>query len=53
VVIRSTGRFSHPAPYIQRLASQHGFAVLVQQDVPIRQERNQPIPGTLYLLGRA
>lgn len=51
VMIRSTGRFAHPAPYIQRLASQNGFAILVQQDVPIRQERNQPIPGTLYLMG--
>lgn len=52
LMIRSTGRFSHPAPYIHRLASQHGFDVLVQRDMPIRQERNEPIPGTLYLLAR-
>jgi len=50
--LRPSGRFAHPAPYIARLADQSGFSVSVQQGHPIRQERNQPIAGTLYLLTR-
>lgn len=53
VTLRSSGRFSHPPAYIAALATQHGFDILVQRDTPLRQERNQPIPGTLYLLSHA
>lgn len=53
VVLRSSGRFSHSHAYIDGLASKHGFAIIAQRDTPIRQERSQPIPGTLYLLSRA
>ncbi|WP_193335092.1 methyltransferase domain-containing protein [Devosia beringensis] len=51
-VLRSSGRFAHPAAYIARLADQFGFTLDVTQSRPIRQERDQPIPGALYLLTR-
>lgn len=50
VLLRSTARFSHPASYIHALAEKYGFTILTQRDTPLRQERNEPIPGTLYLL---
>ncbi|MGV8831856.1 MAG: methyltransferase domain-containing protein [Devosia sp.] len=50
--LRSSGRFAHPAPYIARLANQFGFSLSAEQAHPIRQERDQPIAGTLYLLAR-
>lgn len=49
-VLRASGRFGHSPSYIARLARQHGFTVASAQDHPIRQERDQPIPGMLYLL---
>lgn len=52
VTISSSGRFAHPATYIERLAQTHSCTIVVQQDIPVRQERNQPIPGQLYLLQR-
>ena len=50
VTLRSTGRFSHSSSYIQALAEAHGFTTLVVRDVTLRQEHNQPIAGTLYLM---
>jgi predicted TPR repeat methyltransferase len=50
VTLRSTGRFSHSPFYIQGLAEAHGFTILVARDVTLRQEHNQPIAGTLYLM---
>lgn len=52
-VLRSSGRYAHPMPYVQRLAVKHGFVLLEQQEHPIRLERDRPIAGMLYLLGRA
>jgi len=52
-VLRSSGRFAHPAAYIARLAEQFGFTLDVTQSHPIRQERDQSIPGALYLLTRS
>lgn len=52
VTLRSSGRFAHSSSYIRGLAETHGFAALIERNAAIRQERNQPIPGTLYLLTR-
>lgn len=52
VTLGSSGRFSHSSSYIRNLAATHGFAVLIERNAVIRQERNQPILGTLYLLAR-
>tara|TARA_R110002020_G_scaffold2200_16_gene10234 strand:- start:180 stop:1067 length:888 start_codon:yes stop_codon:yes gene_type:complete len=51
-ILRASGRFAHPPAYIARLARQHGLALMLEQHHPIRQEREQPIPGLLYLLAR-
>jgi predicted TPR repeat methyltransferase len=50
IAVRSSGRFAHAVDYIGTLADQHGFRLLERQDMPIRHERNEPIPGALYLL---
>ena len=52
-VLRSSGRFAHPAAYIALLADQFGFTLSETRSHPIRQERDQPIPGALYLLTRS
>lgn len=52
VVVRSSGRFAHPNPYIASLAAENRFAIVEQRDIQVRRERNLPIAGTLYLLAR-
>lgn len=52
MTVRSSGRFSHSAAYIARLAADHGFSIAHHRDIVIRQERNEPIAGALYLLAR-
>ena len=52
VTLRSSGRFAHASAYIHGLAAAYGFTVLIERNATIRQERNRPIPGTLYLLVR-
>lgn len=53
VQIRSSGRFAHPEAYLKSLADQHGFTIVTHEPATIRQERNQPIPGQVYLLAPA
>lgn len=53
IEIRSSGRFAHSASYIGTLADKNGLTILAQQDHDIRMELERPIPGQLYLLGRA
>lgn len=52
VAIRSSGRFTHSPNYIRALASANGLTVLVEEQHPIRLEREVPIPGQLFLLRR-
>lgn len=53
ITLRANGRFAHSPAYVARLMDERGFAVLEKLDLPIRQERNRPVPGSLYLLKRA
>ncbi|MBS3847678.1 methyltransferase domain-containing protein [Devosia sp. BSSL-BM10] len=53
IVLRSSGRFAHPQRYVERQADNHGFAIRERLSHPIRQERDRPIPGMLYLMTRA
>ncbi|WEK05329.1 MAG: methyltransferase [Candidatus Devosia phytovorans] len=50
--LRTSGRFAHSPQYIAYLAEAHGFLLLEQQQMTLREERNQPVLGTLYLLRR-
>jgi predicted TPR repeat methyltransferase len=52
VAIRSSGRFAHSPDYIRTLAESHGFVQRVVEEAAIRSERNTPIPGWLFVLGR-
>ncbi|GMF13764.1 unnamed protein product [Phytophthora lilii] len=48
-----SGRFQHSHEYITSLASRSGFTVAENQDVSVRKESGEPIPGRIYLLQRA
>ncbi|ETL30429.1 hypothetical protein L914_16523 [Phytophthora nicotianae] len=48
-----SGRFQHSHEYITSLASRWGFIVAVQQDVSVRKESGEPIPGRIYLIQQA
>ena len=50
--LRSSGRFAHPGAYIDQLAALFGFAIAARHPQPIRNERDNPIPGMLYRLKR-
>lgn len=50
ITLRTSGRYAHSASYIARLATQLGFRTVQQQNMTLRQERNRPVLGTLYLL---
>ena len=50
IVLRSSGRFAHPAHHIETLARRFGFAIIERHGFAVRHERNQPIAGTLYVL---
>ncbi|WP_052726194.1 methyltransferase domain-containing protein [Devosia epidermidihirudinis] len=53
LTVRSSGRYAHSVSYITQMAEQHGLEIVERQPVTIRQERDQPIPGSLYLTRRA
>jgi predicted TPR repeat methyltransferase len=44
-----SGRYAHAAPYLRRLAEQHGFTVVHFSATDIRLERGAPIAGWLAL----
>jgi predicted TPR repeat methyltransferase len=46
--LQDSGRYAQSAAYIERLATQHGFTVLLRADQPIR----KPIVGLLYIVHR-
>ena len=52
VMLRSSGRFAHSSAYIHGLAATYAFSVVTERPTILRQERNEPIQGTLYLLQR-
>ena len=43
-----SGRYAQSAPYIRRLAAEHGFTVAIERAQPIR----KPLVGLLYVLAR-
>lgn len=49
LAIRSSGRYAHSPAYIDAVAAQHGLQIVERKPVTIRQERDMPIPGSLYL----
>lgn len=49
-LLRQTGRYAHSPGYIQRLADSHGFEKLEHSHVTIRQEQEEPVAGSEFLL---
>ncbi|CEG46781.1 cellulose synthase subunit [Plasmopara halstedii] len=51
--LATSGRFQHSHNYIKFLAFQWGFNIIDQQDVAVRKESGEPVPGRIYLLQRS
>jgi predicted TPR repeat methyltransferase len=49
-VLRESGRYAHAPAYLKRLAARSGFAVGIEEAVPIRLQEGVPIPGAIYVL---
>jgi predicted TPR repeat methyltransferase len=50
ISLRSTGRFQHSPKYIDKIAAQHQFEKLHEQEVILRREQGQAVIGMLYCL---
>ncbi|MDF1615003.1 tetratricopeptide repeat protein [Desulfurivibrio dismutans] len=51
-VLQENGRYAHSPPYLHRLFQQYGFTVLNERRSDLRREKEQWVPGRLYLLQR-
>jgi predicted TPR repeat methyltransferase len=47
-----TGRYSHSTSYLRELASRHGFAIELSEQVNLRKERDVTIEGSIFVLTR-
>lgn len=47
--IRSSGRHAHSKEYINRLAVEHGFISISEQDCDLRMEYGKPVRGAVYV----
>lgn len=47
--LEPTGRYTHAATQLAELALAHGFTVVRQEDVTLREEKHQPVAGQLHL----
>lgn len=47
--LQPSGRFAHSSEYVQRCATQAGLSLLHQEDIPLRKERGEWLPGELFV----
>lgn len=47
--LEPTGRYTHGAAYLAQLARAHGFTIVRQEEVTLREEQHQPVTGQLHL----
>lgn len=47
--LRKTGRFAHSNAYVMRCAQAAGFTLLTSQEIPLRKERGEWLPGELFI----
>jgi predicted TPR repeat methyltransferase len=47
-----SGRFQHTHRYIEQLACENNLRIHYQEDIQVRKESGEPIPGRIYLLQR-
>ena len=50
--LQKTGRFAHSSEYVQRCANKAGLRLIHHEDVPLRKERNEWLPGALFVFTR-
>jgi predicted TPR repeat methyltransferase len=50
--LQPSGRFSHSADYVRNTATGSGFSVEGSDQLIIRKERGQPVPGMIFALRR-
>jgi len=48
--MQTSGRYAHSSKYINELAVRHGFSLLENKEVTLRQECYQPIIGHIFVL---
>lgn len=48
--LQPTGRWTHGADYLDRLAAAHGLEVLAAYEAPLRNERDGPVRGLVYVV---
>ncbi|KAG2532153.1 hypothetical protein JM18_000585 [Phytophthora kernoviae] len=47
-----SGRFQHSLGYIASLAERSGFIIVLQEEISVRKESGEAIPGRIYILQR-
>jgi len=52
-VLRESGRYAHGTAYIERLAAQHGFAIVSREPIAIRKAKEGHVNGLAFVLERA
>lgn len=45
-------RHAHAEPYLRRLAAEHGLAVCMLREAPIREDQGRPVPGWYVVMQR-
>jgi predicted TPR repeat methyltransferase len=53
VALQRSLRYAHSRGYVERLATQHGFAITSTTAQPIREDQLQPISGLYFWLERS
>lgn len=48
--LQKTARFTHSRQYIKRLASEHHFECIYEQQLTLRHQKNQPVEGMIFIL---
>ncbi|GAB4561063.1 MAG: tetratricopeptide repeat protein [Haliangiales bacterium] len=51
-ILRDTARYAHARPYLERLAEDAGLVCRAWQEVTLRLERGDPVPGLLGVMER-
>jgi predicted TPR repeat methyltransferase len=48
--LKTTGRYTHSPHYIQKLAAEEGYSIVLQKDITPRVEHQNPVAGLFYIL---
>jgi predicted TPR repeat methyltransferase len=51
--LQESGRYTHSHRYVMKVAAEEGYALVKQQDVTLRMEKQKPVAGTLFIFKKA